>query len=136
VAKVAQPKKPQLTGQQEIFAREYVACGVATKAYRRAYNIKEDALPETHWQQASRLMASPKVRARVAAIQEEHAEVKAAELVAGFRQIRDRALETDELPSANTAIANLGKLKGYFKDDPAKAGDIHIHFGSDAKGLL
>lgn len=132
----AKPKKPQLTGQQEIFAREYVRCGVATKAYRRAYNVKEDAKPETHWEQASKLMANPKVRTRIQEIQEKHAEVTAGELVASFRQVRDRGLELDDLGPANSAAMNLGKLKGYFKDDPAKAGDIHIHFAADAKSLL
>lgn len=34
------------------------------------------------------------------------------------------------------ALVDLGRHKGMFKDDPAKAGDIHIHFGSDAKALL
>jgi len=130
------PKKGELTGQQEIFCREYVRCGVATTAYRRAYNVKDDAKPETHWEQASKLMANPKVRARVEEIQEKLAEVKVGELVNGFRQIRDRGLEKDDLGPANTALLNLGRLKGYFKDDPAKAGDIHIHVDALLKGVL
>jgi len=130
------PKKGELTGQQEIFCREYVRCGVATTAYRRAYNVKDDAKPETHWQHASKLMAETKVRARIEEIQEKLAEVKVGELVNGFRQIRDRGLEKDDLGPANTALLNLGRLKGYFKDDPAKAGDIHIHVDALLKGVL
>lgn len=130
------PKKGELTGQQEIFCREYVACGVATTAYRRAYNVKEDAKPETHWEHASRLMATAKVRARIETLQDQAAEVKIGELVNGFRVIRDRGLARDELPVANSAIANLGRLKGYFKDDPARSGDIHIHFAAELKGVL
>lgn len=34
------------------------------------------------------------------------------------------------------ALVDLGRHKGMFKEDPARTGDIHIHFGSDAKGLL
>ena len=76
------PKKGELTGQQEIFCREYVRCGVATEAYRIAYPPKkekkkggETADPDdatrkaqTEWEESSRLMANPNVAARIRAI--------------------------------------------------------------------
>lgn len=135
----AKPKrhaKPQLSGQQEIFVREYVRCGVAVRAYRAAFNVKEDAAPNTHYEEASRLLAVPKISARIKAIWDAEAEVTVGELVNKLRLSTDIAVE-DRQPAAVTgAITALGKLKGYFKDDPAKAGDIHIHFASDAKSLL
>ena len=128
--------KPQLTGQQEIFAREYVRCGIASTAYRRAYNVGDDTKPETVYPNASRLLANTKVSARIQALQAAEAEVTVGELVNKLRISTDIAIE-DRQPAAVTgAITALGKLKGYFKDDPAKAGDIHIHFGTDAKSLL
>ena len=126
----------KLTGQQEIFCREYVRCGIATQAYRAAYNVRETTKPESVWPAASRIMAQDKVRARIRAMQEELAEVTVGELVAGLRQSRDMALEDRNASAATGAVATLGRLKGYFKDDPGKAGDIHIHFAAELKGVL
>lgn len=41
-----------------------------------------------------------------------------------------------KLHDKRAALVDLGRHKGMFKDDPSKAGDIHIHFDGSAKGIL
>lgn len=130
------PKTSKLTGQQEIFCREYVACGVAVTAYRRAYRVKDTAKPETHYEQASKYLADPKIRTRIEEMQEKLAEVKVGELVNRLRIAADIGAEDRSVSGITGATMALGRLKGYFKDDPAKAGDIHIHVDALLKGVL
>lgn len=62
----------RLTPKQEDFARYYVECRNATTAYRMAYDVKnpnERGVPWI-WSEASRLLASPTVAARVQELQE------------------------------------------------------------------
>jgi phage terminase small subunit len=128
--------RAHLTAQQEAFAREYVSCGVAHLAYRRAYKVGENASQNAVYVEASRHLNHPKIALRITYMQEKLAEVTVGELATGFRQARDIALE-DRVPAAVTgAVTQLGKLRGFFKDDPAQAGDIHIHFDAALKSVL
>jgi phage terminase small subunit len=128
--------RAHLTAQQEAFAREYVSCGVGATAYRRAYKVAESTTPNAVYCNASKLLANAKIRQRITYMQEKLAEVTVGELATGFRQARDIALE-DRVPAAVTgAVTQLGKLRGFFKDDPAQAGDIHIHFDAALKSVL
>lgn len=68
-----------LTPQQEMFCQYVVDAygtdtrGVLVSAYRKAYNCKNDAKANTHYANASRLMANSKIIARVEQLQEERA---------------------------------------------------------------
>lgn len=53
-----------LTPKQELFAQKYIETGVASEAYRQAY-ATENMMAKTVWEEASRLLADPKVSARV-----------------------------------------------------------------------
>ena len=66
----------KLTIKQEAFARAYVETGNASEAYRRSYNVKEDAKPEGIWVDACKLLHTPNVSLRVAELQ---AEVQSAQ---------------------------------------------------------
>ncbi|MEL7452477.1 MAG: terminase small subunit [Pseudomonadota bacterium] len=63
----------KLTAKQEIFARKYVECGIASKAYRHAYNAK-NMKPETVWKRACELLAGREVLGRVEELQARAAE--------------------------------------------------------------
>lgn len=63
--------KGDLTPKREAFALKYVESGNASAAYRHAFNA-ENSSEKTVWQAASRLLADPKVAARVAELQEMH----------------------------------------------------------------
>ena len=62
-----------LTPKQEKFCQCYVDTGIASEAYRMAYNCA-NMQPSTVWEQASRLLSDGKVAARIEAIIEEQAE--------------------------------------------------------------
>lgn len=136
-----QPAKPmvahtKLTPQQEDFAREYVACGIGIEAYRRAYKTRQSTKKSTLYTEASKLIRDPRIARRVRELQDNQAEVTMGELVSGLRQSRDVALEDRQPAAATTAVLGLAKLKGFLKDDPTKAGDVHIHFDALIKGVL
>ena len=133
MAKLA--KQTALPGPQEIFCLEYVRCGVASEAYRHAYKVKENTKKSSVYVNASKLMADAKIAQRIKALWDEAAEVTMGELVAGYRQARDIGLEDRNSAGVNGAVTGLARIKGYLKDDPAKAGDIHIHFDAAMKGL-
>lgn len=54
-----------VTEQQDKFARYYVKYGKGSIAYRKAYTVGKDTKPERVWEGASRLIADPKVAARI-----------------------------------------------------------------------
>lgn len=62
-----------LTMKQEAFCRYYVDTGNATEAYRMSYDTS-NMKAETIWSNASRILASSKVAARISEIQHENAE--------------------------------------------------------------
>lgn len=53
-----------LTPKQESFCQKYIETGNASEAYRQSYDAGK-MLPKTVWEEASRLLADPKVSARV-----------------------------------------------------------------------
>ena len=71
--------KHGLTPQQELFCQYVVDAygndtkGILVAAYRKAYNCKNDAQANTHYANASRLMANSKIIARVEQLREEQA---------------------------------------------------------------
>lgn len=64
----------RLTEKQEKFCNYYLDCdGNASEAYRMAYDASK-MQPETIWSNASRMLASNKVAARIAELRSERAE--------------------------------------------------------------
>ena len=66
-------KKNELTMKQEMFCQAYVDTGIASAAYRMAYDCK-NMKPETVWSKASRLLASRDIKERVSEIRKEKEE--------------------------------------------------------------
>ena len=62
-----------LTAKQEAFCRHFVDTGIASEAYRMAYNT-ERMKPESIWANASQLLSDTKVTQRVEEIKREYAE--------------------------------------------------------------
>jgi len=62
-----------LTAKQEAFCRYYVDTGIASEAYRMAYDT-ERMKPESIWCNASQLLSSTKVAQRVEELRREYAE--------------------------------------------------------------
>jgi len=90
-------KKP-LTMKQENFCREYLLCGNASEAYRRAYNC-ENMKDETIWNNAYKLLnQNNDVKARITELKENLEELlgitKATEIKELIR-IRSRCLQPE-----------------------------------------
>jgi phage terminase small subunit len=112
-------KKPQLTGQQEIFAREYVRCGVAARAYRRAYNVGATTKPETVWRKAVEVMANGKVTARIEELTKAaaaRAGVTKESMLIEMAQNREMAIDAEQLSVAQSASRDRAKVAGILVD--------------------
>lgn len=102
-----------LTAKQEAFAVAYVETGNGSKAYRQSHDVGADTKPETIWSEASRLLANPKVSARVKELQAEAREllmVSVGTLTDELEQARLKAMADDKGASAAVS-ATMGKAK-------------------------
>ncbi|PAQ09547.1 terminase small subunit [Mesorhizobium temperatum] len=102
-----------LTAKQEAFAAAYVETGNGSKAYRLSHDVGADTKPETVWSEASRLLASPKVSARVKELQAEARAllmVSVGTLTDELEQARLKAMADDKGASAAVS-ATMGKAK-------------------------
>lgn len=73
-----------LTPKQEKFCREFIKCGNASEAYRKAYNA-ENMKPETINRKASELLDNGKITARVQELDKE----KKNEAIADAQEIQE-----------------------------------------------
>lgn len=112
-----------LTAKQESFALNYVQTGNASEAYRRAYDVSPDTKPETIWSEASRVLADPRVSARVKELQEEARAVCMVSIGTLTRELElARALAMDDPKGAGSAVsAIMGKAKLHKLLDEDKA---------------
>ena len=111
----------ELTQKQEAFALAYVETGNAAEAYRRAYDVKAATLHSTIYSAASRLLADPKISARVNQLQEQAAELTLYTVKQAFEEYevaRQLALQ-EANPSAAVSAIN-GKVKLFGLEAPAK----------------
>lgn len=102
-----------LTVKQEGFALAYVETGNASEAYRRSHDVGADTKPETVWSEASRLLATPKVAARVKDLQQEArdlAMVSIGTLTGELEEARVKAMG-DEKGASAAVSAIMGKAK-------------------------
>ena len=108
----------KLTAKQEKFCTEFVQCGNASEAYRRAYSAG-NMKPETVWSNASRLLDDSKVGARVRELQEaaaQKAQVTLEGHLEDLRRLRDMAVENGQFSAAITAEISRGKAVGLYTE--------------------
>ncbi|KRB22686.1 terminase small subunit [Mesorhizobium sp. Root172] len=102
-----------LTPKQEAFCLAYVQTGNASEAYRRSYDVAGETKPETIWSEASRLVADPKVSARIMELQErarDIALVSVGSLTDELEKARSHAM-ADPKGAAAAVSAIMGKAK-------------------------
>lgn len=120
--------KEGLTPKQEAFCLAYVETGNASEAYRRSYDVAEDTKPETVWSEASRLVADPKVSARIMELQErarEIALVSIGSLTNELELARAHAMK-DEKGASAAVSAIMGKAKLHKLLDEEKAAGSNV----------
>ncbi len=103
----------RLTAKQEAFCQLYLECPTASEAYRKAYNA--GGRPNKRvWEEASKLLATPKVSQRIdalrAGVAARHA-ITVDTIVAELKTARQAALAADPVQSSAAISATLGKAK-------------------------
>lgn len=108
----------KLTPKQEKFCLEFIQCGNAAEAYRRAYNT-ERMKPESIWVNSSKLMADANVAQRVAELRSQAAQKAMVTLeshLADLARLRDLAEEDGQFSAAITAEISRGKAVGLYTE--------------------
>lgn len=111
----------KLTPKQEAFALAYFETGNAAEAYRRAYDVSENARDQWLYVEASQLLDHPDIALRLEALQEQ-----AARLVIFTRQKameeyeEARLLAIKAVAPAAAVSATTGKVKLFGLDAPTK----------------
>lgn len=102
-----------LTAKQEAFALAYVETGKGSEAYRRAYEVGADTKPETIWSEASRLLADPKVSARVKELQQEARDLMLVSIGTLTEELEEARLKAmgDEKGASAAVSAVMAKAK-------------------------
>ena len=115
-----------LTPKQEAFALAYVETGNAAEAYRRAYDVRAATTHSTIYSAASRLVADPRIYARVLELQDQLRSLTLYSIKDAFdeyEEARQLAL-TEANPSAAVA-AVTGKVKLFGLEAPTRTKAEH-----------
>lgn len=125
---MAKPKADKLTKKQEDFARAFVKCGVASDAYRAAYDA-ENMKPETVNKRASELLQNGEITGRIDELRApglKKAAMDAEETILEIAGVAKAACEDPPKYSDKlNALAMMAKHHGLFeKDNRQKAAPI------------
>lgn len=130
----------ELTIKRENFCQAYILCqGNASAAYREAFNC-EGSKPETVWNNASRLLADTKVKARVKELLDGNLirhEMTVDGITEMLREDRELARDNSQGSAAVTASMGLAKLHGLIVEKKKIEGNLTIEgikselFGDD-----
>ena len=115
------PPVNQLTAKQEAFALAYVETGNAAEAYRRAYDVAQDAKDSWIYVEASQLLDNPKVSIRVGELQEQARKLSFFTVQQAFEEYEAaRLLAHSEANPSAAVSAVTGKVKLYGLDQPRR----------------
>jgi len=120
--------KRELTMKQENFCREYILCGNASEAYRRAYD-SENMKPETIHNKASAYLKYDEIRARIEELKnslEELLGINKATEIKELIRIRERCMKP--MPKMIWVKDERGKPELVQKED--ENGDLVFEFDS------
>jgi phage terminase small subunit len=126
----AQGEDAQLTFKQEAFARAFVECGNASEAYRRSYNCKPDAKPETIHVAASQTLAIHKVSTRVAELKAkaaERTEITLQDIARMLQEAHQVGAKGDDASAMTEAAMSLAKLLGHYTEKKHVTSDNRNH---------
>lgn len=111
----------ELTQKQEAFALAYFETGNAAEAYRRAYDVEENARASWLYVEACQLLDHPKISQRVSELREQanslaiYSVLQASEEYERARQVAEKAENGAAMVSAIT-----GKVKLFGLDAPRR----------------
>lgn len=111
-----------LTPKQEAFALAFFETGNAAEAYRRSYDVSENAKDQWIYVEACQLLDNPKVAIRLKKLRdhaERHSIYTRQQALDEYENARDLAVKAGN-PSAAVSAIN-GKVKLYGLEAPVKA---------------
>ncbi|MBV2144230.1 terminase small subunit [Falsochrobactrum sp. TDYN1] len=111
-----------LTPKQEAFALAFFETGNAAEAYRRSYDVSENAKDQWIYVEACQLLDNPKVAIRLQELRdhaERHSIYTRQQALDEYEKARDLAIRAGN-PSAAVSAIN-GKVKLYGLEAPVKA---------------
>ena len=121
---MAKPEKGAgkgLTPKQEAFALAFFETGNAAEAYRRAYDVSENAKDHWIYVEAGQLLDHPEITLRLQALQEQaerHSIFTRQKALEELEQARTEAIKLG-MPAAAVSAIN-GKVKLFGLDAPTK----------------
>lgn len=116
----------ELTEKQEAFAVAFFETGNAAEAYRRSYNVADDAKDGWIYVEACQLLDNPKITKRLDALRDQAARLaiyNRQTALDEYERAREVA-ETEKNPSAMVSAIN-GKVKLCGLEAPTKSSVIH-----------
>lgn len=126
--KAKEPAAKPLTPKQEAFALAYFETGNAAEAYRRAYDVSENAKDQWLYVEASQLLDHPQIALRLEALEEQAQKLSMFTRQKALDEYEEaRKLALKEGSAAAAVGATSGKVKLFGLEAPAKS--RHIHTG-------
>ena len=114
-----------MTPKQEAFALAYFETGNAAEAYRRAYDVDENARDEWLYVEASQLLDHPKISRRLEELSEQAAKLSVYTRHKAMEELEDaRAVAKSQGQAAAMVGATAAKIKLTGLDRPQKIDHI------------
>jgi phage terminase small subunit len=118
-----------LSAQRELFA-QVIASGMnQSDAYRAAYKVKATTKPESVNQAASKLMADPNIKSRVAELRKpvvEAAQISLAKHLERLHALSLAAEDSSQFGAAISAEVARGKASGLYIDKVEHSGAVTV----------
>ena len=119
--------RPDLTPKQEAFALAYFETGNAAEAYRRAYDVAENAKDSWIYVEACQLLDHPKISLRLQALQEQAEKLSMFTRLKALEEYEEARMLAMREGSASAAVgAVTGKVKLFGLEAPAKSRLEHV----------
>ena len=116
-----------LTEKQEAFALAFLETGNAAEAYRRAYDLAQDAKDSWLYVEACQLLDNPKIALRLKELRAQAERLSIFTLAAAmeeFEEARQAALRDGQAAAA--VSATTGKVKLFGLDRPTRIAAEHL----------
>ena len=110
-----------LTLKQEAFALAYFETGNAAEAYRRSYDVEDNARDEWIYVEASQLLDNPKIAQRLEALSEQAAQLSIYTRHRAMEELEEARLEEKKNAQSSAMVgATTAKIKLLGLDKPSR----------------
>lgn len=112
----------ELTEKQNAFVLAYLETGNAAEAYRRAYDVAEDARDSWIYVEATQLLDNPKIALRLKEVRDEAKRLSLYNALAALDEYEEARKEAKDQKNPSAMVAAItGKVKLFGLDKPIRA---------------